>query len=312
MTRSIFFGSLLLLLSACADPGLSPGEGHIDVEGGRVWYRIAGSGNETPLLLLHGGPGFPGYYLNPLEGVSVDRPVVFYDQLGAGRSDRPDDVSLWRVDRFVAELAIVREALGLDEVHILGHSWGTMLAVDYMLTEPQGVKSLILASPALNVPQWTVDTRALLTEMPADIQRVVNYYEEKGQTDAPEYQEAVMAFYKRYLAITDPWPEDMLLTFEHANLEIYGLMWGPSEFTATGTLKDYNREDVLPDLDLPVLFTTGRYDEAVPETVAHFQSLVPGAEFIIFENSAHLTMIDDPEAYIDAVRDFLNDVDSGR
>ena len=106
---------------------LSPKEGHIEVEGGRVWYRVCGSGDETPLLLLHGGPGAPSYYLNPLEEISKDRPVIFYDQLGAGRSDRPVDASLWTVERFVRELGEVRRALGLDRVHVLGHSWGTML-----------------------------------------------------------------------------------------------------------------------------------------------------------------------------------------
>ena len=129
---------------------MNPKEGYINVEGGRVWYRVSGSGNETPLLLLHGGPGAPSYYLNPLDGISRDRPVIFYDQLGAGRSDRPTDTSLWTVDRYVRELGDVRAALGLDQVHILGHSWGTMLAVDYMLTQPEGVKSLILASPAIS------------------------------------------------------------------------------------------------------------------------------------------------------------------
>ena len=116
----------MVVISACADKRLSPGEGFIDVEGGRVWYKIVGTGNEVPLLLLHGGPGAPSYYLNPLEKVSVDRPVIFYDQLGAGRSDRPTDESLWRMDRFIGELVSVREALGLKEVHILGHSWGSM------------------------------------------------------------------------------------------------------------------------------------------------------------------------------------------
>ena len=105
--------------------------------------------------MLHGGPGAPSYYLNPLEKVAEDRPVIFYDQLGAGRSDRPTDSTLSRVDRFVNELAQVRKALNLHEVHILGHSWGTMLAVDYMLTNPEGVQSLILASPALSVKRWS-------------------------------------------------------------------------------------------------------------------------------------------------------------
>lgn len=309
MVRILTFGIVAAFLSACTDTGLTPGEGYIDVDGGQVWYQIVGSGSATPLLLLHGGPGAPGHYLKPLERIAVDRPVIFYDQLGAGRSPAPSDSSLWTVERFVKELAQVRAALGLEEVHILGHSWGSMLAMDYMLTEPVGVKSLTFASPALNVRRWTEDARELLKALPEDTRAVIERHETEGTTDSPEYQEAVMEFYRMYLSRSDPWSPDLLATFEAFNTELYGYMWGPSEFTATGTLRDYNRETDLPKLDLPVLFTAGRYDEATPETVRHFQSLVPGSEIQIFENSAHLTMLDEPDVYAEAIRNFLNKVD---
>ncbi len=109
---------------------IQPGEGHVTVNGGKIWYRIVGSGKGTPVLVLHGGPGFPSDYLQPLEALGDERPVVFYDQLGCGKSDRPEDPKLWRAQRFVEELAEVRNALGLERIHLYGHSWGTMLAVD--------------------------------------------------------------------------------------------------------------------------------------------------------------------------------------
>lgn len=312
MKRLIAIFVLLTSLGACTDAGLSPGEGHVEVEGGKVWYQVIGSGSNTPLLLLHGGPGAPSHYLKPLEDVSEDRPVIFYDQLGAGRSDRPSDTRLWRTDRFVAELAQVRSHLGLDEVHILGHSWGSMLAMEYMLTEPAGIKSITFASPALNVKRWTDDAKTLLRTLPEETQQTITSHEAGGTTDSPEYQEAVMEYYKLYLSRSDPWSPDLMAAFEGFNTELYGYMWGPSEFTASGILRDYNRESELAQLDLPVLFTTGRYDEATPETVEHFHSLVPNSEIKIFEESAHMTMLDEPEAYIDAVRDFLNRADSLR
>ena len=312
MIRNIAVGLVALFLLACTDAGLEPGEGFIDVDGGEVWYQIVGSGSATPLLLLHGGPGAPGYYLRPLERIAADRPVIFYDQLGAGRSPAPADRSLWTVKRFVKELAQVRAALGLDEVHILGHSWGSMLAMEYMLTEPEGVKSLVFASPALNVTRWAEDARELMKALPDETRSVIEHHESEGTTDAPEYQKAVMDYYRLYLSRSDPWSPHLMATFEAFNTELYGYMWGPSEFTATGTLKNYNREPDLPRLDLPVLFTTGRHDEATPETVEHFRSLVPGAEMRIFEESAHLTMLDEPDAYTQAVRDFLNTVDGSR
>lgn len=312
LTKYVITILVTACLAACADGGLTPGEGYIDVEGGRVWYQVVGSGNETPLLLLHGGPGAPSHYLKPLEQIADDRPVVFYDQLGAGRSPAPNDPALWTVERFVQELDDVRSALGLDDVHILGHSWGSMLAMDYLLTEPEGVHSVIFASPALNVGRWTEDARNLLKALPADTQAIIEQHELDGTTDSPEYQEAVMAYYEMYLSRSEPWSSHLMDAFEGFNTDLYGYMWGPSEFTATGTLQNYNRESDLRDLTLPVLFTTGRYDEAIPETVEHFQSLVPGAKLLIFENSAHMTMLDEPEAYTEAVQNFLRSVDSSR
>ena len=281
----------------------------MDVPGGRVWYRIVGSGTETPLLLLHGGPGAPSYYLKPFAALADERPVIFYDQLGAGHSDPITDTTLLTVDRFVAELAAVREALGLDEVHILGHSWGTMLATDYLLTKPAGVRSVILASPALSIPRWLADMDTLLGEMPDSIQEAVARHEAAGTFDAPEYQAAVMAFYQRYLGRKLPWSADVDSTFAQLSTTVYGYMWGPSEFTGTGTLRDYDRTGRLNELALPALFTTGRYDEARPATVEFYRSLVPGAELVILENSAHLTMQDEPDENVRIVREFLRRVE---
>lgn len=289
---------------------MNPKDGYIDVEGGRVWYRISGSGDEIPLMLLHGGPGVPSYYLNPLEGVSKDRPVVFYDQLGAGMSDRPTDESLWTIDRFVRELHIVRDALGLTQIHLFGHSWGSMLALDYMLTSPEGVRSLILASPVMSARRWAEDANRLLARLPDDVQMTIRNHDAAGTTDEPAYEESLMEYYKRYFSRSDPWSPYLHQAFEDLNTNIYGLMWGPSELAATGSLKDYEREEVLPNLDLPVLFTTGRYDEATPETVEGYRNLVPGSRIAIFENSAHMTMLDEPLAYVETIREFLNNVDS--
>lgn len=147
-------------------------EGYIDVPGGRIWYRMAGIGGKgAPLLVLHGGPGAPHDYLEPLEVLADERPVVFYDQLGCGNSDKPDDPSLWTIARHVAEIECVRKALGLERVHILGQSWGSMLAVDYMLTKkPAGVMGLIFSGPCLSASRFAADQRANLSRMPEETQ----------------------------------------------------------------------------------------------------------------------------------------------
>jgi L-proline amide hydrolase len=307
--RLTFLCFFVFFLAACEKPGLKEGEGFVKVEGGKVWYQVVGSGKGTPLLLLHGGPGFTSPYLNPLSALSDDRPVIFYDQLGSGRSDVTTDPVLWTVEHFVKQLATLRNELGLKEVHILGHSWGAQLALDYLLTKPEGVKSLILASPAINTRRWSRDNKALLAQMPDASRKAIELNEREGTMDSEEYQDAMMVFYHRHIARIDPWTEDINNTFGGANLDLYGYMWGSADWAATGTLENYNREDMLPALDLPVLFTTGRYDEARPETVADFQSLTPNSQFVIFEESAHLTMQDEPEKYVQTVRGFLSGVE---
>ena len=308
---SIFALIVVSVLSgACRRTGLQPGEGYVDVPGGRIWYRIVGNGTRTPLVLLHGGPGAPSYYLNPLAALGDERPVIFYDQLGAGRADKPTDVTLWRVERFVEELSRLRTALRLDQVHLLGHSWGTMLAVDYMLTKPVGVRSLILASPALSINRWIEDAAMLKKTLPESIQAVIAKHESAGTFDSPEYQSAITEYYKRYLCRRDPLPDDVTRTLAELGMSVYRTMWGPSEFTATGSLRTYERAEQLKALNLPVLFTAGRYDEATPSTTTYYQRLIPGAKLKIFENSAHLTMQDEPDAYIQTVRDFLREVES--
>lgn len=305
--------ALLLVLGGCR-PGdgsrsLKPGEGFIEVPGGRVWYRIAGGGTRTPLLVLHGGPGAASTYLKPLAALADERPVVFYDQLGGGHSERPADTRLWRIERFVAELVQVRQALGLREVHLYGHSWGTILATEYMFTQPAGVQSLVLASPALSMSRWIHDADSLRSTLSDSVQAIIAHHEREGTFDSPEYQSAMMAYYQRFLARRQPWSPDVDTTFAQLNLALYGYMQGPSEFTITGTLKDYDCTSRLHEISVPTLFTAGRYDEAVPSTVAQFQSLVPGSELVILENSGHLTMHDEPEGYVRVLREFLHRVE---
>jgi len=300
----------VLALSACQSAGLQPGEGFVEVTGGKVWYKIVGSGTHTPLLVLHGGPGVGSVYLKPLEALAEDRPVIFYDQLGGGNSPGPSDTTLWKIERFVEEIAQVRKALGLTEIHLYGHSWGTMLAADYMLTRPSGVQSLILAGPVFSAPRWIHDGGSLLGTLPDSVQEVVRRHEREKTTDSPEYQSALMVYYLRYFARRQPWSDDVNSAFAQMNQAMYGYMWGPSEFTSTGTLSDYDRTDRLGEITTPTLLTAGQYEQATPATVKYYQSLIPGSEMAILENCGHLTLHDDPEADIKIIRGFLAHVEN--
>jgi proline iminopeptidase len=276
-------------------------EGYIEVPGGRVWYQVVGAGDAVPLLTLHGGPGATSDTLTPLQDLADERPVVFYDQLGGGRSDQPTDKALWRIERFVKELAQVRSALGLQQIHLLGQSWGTMLAVDYMLTQPAGVISLILSDPVLSVPRYLVDAAALRAELPREVQHVLHQYEVAGTTDSAEYEAAAMEFYKRFFCRLDPWPTSL----EPPAAQVYATMWGPNEFTATGNLRDYDRTSQLEEISLPTLFICGRYGTTTPASTARYHQLVPRSELVIFEQSSHLPHFEEAERYLAVVRDFL-------
>jgi proline-specific peptidases, Bacillus coagulans-type subfamily len=282
-------------------------EGMINVTGGRVWYRIVGANRKgIPLLTLHGGPGAPHDYLEPMEALANDRPVIFYDQLGCGNSDKPSDTSLWNIHRFVEELEQVRTALNLKKVHLMGQSWGTMLAVEYMLRKkPNGVVSLILSGPYLSTPRWVADQQFLISQLPENVQDTIRKYEQNGDFASPSYQEAMMVFYQKHLCRMNPWPDGLNKAMEKMGVEVYEYMWGPSEFTMTGTLKDADLTEQLSQIKVPVLFTCGEFDEARPVTTNYYQSKLPGSEIHIFQGASHSHQLEKPDEYNQVVRNFL-------
>ena len=302
--------SLALSSAGCRARVLAPGEGYVQVPGGRVWYRIVGGGTGTPLLVLHGGPGVPSTYLKPLAALADERPVIFYDQLGAGRSDHPSDTTLWRMERFTEELSRVRQALRLKAVHLYGHSWGTMLSVDYMLTQPTGVRSLILAGPALSSPRYRHDDDSLRATLPDSVQAVLKGHEHTGTCDSPEYQAAMGTYYQRFFARRLPWSADLDSTVARIDPSADRVMWGPCG--VGGPLASYDRTDRLGEIKVPTLFVVGRYDPATPATARFYQSLLPGggAQVAILENTGHLPMQDEPERYVQVIRQFLRRVEA--
>ncbi|KIL37357.1 proline iminopeptidase [Cohnella kolymensis] len=286
-------------------------EGFIQVPGGRVWFTMMGEGDRTPLLILHGGPGNTHDPFKAALGIMAnERPVIFYDQLGSGNSDRPQDVSLWLLERFVEELSCVREALRLNPVHILGHSWGTMLAASYLIDrKPAGVRSVVFSSPCLDAERWKQDADRLLVQLPHSVQQTIKRHEEKGTTDSDEYWEAMMEYYNKHVCRLDPNLPVLSVSRAKANDDVYLTMWGSSEFFPTGNLKKYDCTPHLPHIALPSLFLCGRYDEASPESTRYYQSLVPGAQLHVFENSSHMSYLEETNAYVAVVRSFFSRVE---
>lgn len=287
-------------------------EQRVSFKGYSTWCRIEGDIDDDvrcPLVVLHGGPGLPHGYLEPLTELARDgRAVVFYDQLGCGNSDRPDDDSLWTMATFEAELDAVLDQLDLETFHLLGHSWGGWLALQFLLDRrPVGVQSVVLASTCSSIPAFAKVTSDLKAHLPPDVQEVLDRHEAAGTTDDPEYFEASLAYITQWL-IRGEIPDYVFAAKAGENDHIATLMQGP-EWNVSGRLKDWDVTDRLGELDVPVLVTSGRYDEMTPELVEPLVDGLPNATWRIFENSAHMAHIEEADAYLSEVAAFLDQHD---
>ncbi len=309
MKNLIFFILLFLSITSPAVSADNSKQGFINVPGGPVWYKVSGNGEGLPLLALHGGPGSTSCTYSLLDPLGDQRSIIRYDQLGSGRSGRPDDLSLWKVDRFVEELDVIRKKLKLEKFHLLGHSWGAALAGAYLLEKgTTGVASVIFSSPLLSTPLWIEDANYLRSQLPKGIQDTLNFHEMANTTDSDEYRDATRVFYDRHLTRGEA-KEKAECDGAPWNQVIYEYMWGPTEFHATGNLVDFDLSHRLHTIDIPVLFLTGEFDEARPETISKFHKMIPGSEFIVIGGVAHASLSRAPDNYRRILEDFLDKVE---
>jgi proline iminopeptidase len=302
-----------ILLAACRESDtqyrfriadVSAIEGYFETEGRTLWYRVVNPhGGGVPLLAQAGGPA-PSYYLEPLENLADERPVVFYDQFGTGRSSKPDGSFDWSVQLYLDDLNALREHLDLRRVHLLGHSWGTMLLSAYMETSPEGVESVVLVSPSVSAARWLEDAEKLRGALPRETDAILREHEERAAFHEQAYQDAAMVFLQRHFCRLDPWPAALVETVEKMG-PAYEAMWGPNEFVATGVLKDFDKTDVLGTIKVPTLFIGGEYDEAPPETVEWHAEMVPDAQVVIIPEASHTPMLENPTLFNESVRAFL-------
>jgi len=309
MTRrgALAGGAALLGAANTAGAAIPEAEGYAPVPGGKIYWRRFGSGGGTPLLTLHGGPGAAHNYLLSLKALADERPVIFYDQLGTGKADAPTDETIYTVQRSVDELDAVRRALGLEKVVLLGHSWGSMLAIEYLCQgRGAGVEKVILGGALASVPQAIAGQQRLIDAMPDGFAAKLHGLEKAGRMDTPEYAALTQKFYDNFVLRVPPTP-DALASFEALSKSIaYRVMNGPNEFYITGVIKTWDRRKDLKAITQKTLITTGEFDEVTLDCHETIRDGISGPRrLVVMKDCSHMTMVEQPDAYNTLIRRFL-------
>jgi len=283
-------------------------EGYVEHGGHRTWYRVVGDlhGPRPPLLALHGGPGSTHHYFAPLERLADERAVVLYDQLGCGRSDRPADVE-WSVELFRREVAAVRRHLGLDRIHLLGTSWGGMLALEHVLSGAEGIVAIVLSSTLADAEQWAREQRRLRDALPPEVVAMLDRLEDAGAYDDPEYERAEQVLFDRHF-YRGPKPRaELERMLAERGRDVYRAMWGPNEWTMTGALSGWDVRARLGEIDVPTLVVRGRHDMCTDAVAATLMHGLRHAREVVLEHSSHTPVLEEPDRYLELLGAFLRE-----
>ncbi len=277
-------------------------EGEFQGGQGSVYFLKYSSpdGNGTPLIMIHGGPGFTHHYLEPLYSLASERPVIFYDQLGCGKSDRPSVDEFCNVNYFVNELRQLIDHLSFSEVCLLGHSWGSAIAASYA-AKYSNVSHLIFASPFMSARLWNDDIQRYKKALPSRLRRAVEDF------DDPDFQEAFNLYYARHVYGKAAYDRSIVLSTDTASPEVYRTMWGQNEFSITGVLKDFECSDELSLITAKTLFTAGEKDTGSPKACRILSKQIPQSKVVTLRDCAHFPHLEKKEEYVKLLRSFLSD-----
>jgi proline iminopeptidase len=280
---------------------------NIKVDGYNIVSYSYGKG-EHVLFLLNGGPGLPCDYLRDphIHLVEEGYRIVAFDQLGCGNSDRPEDVSLWNITRYVEEVETVRKELGIVNFHLLGQSWGGWLSIEYALTYPDEIRSLILANTCGDLQHLTTELNRMREALGSETVAMMLHHEAMGTIAHPEYQAAITILNYRHVCRLKEWPSSLLASVDDWNMGPYGTMQGPNEFLYIGNLKDWNRISDMDSLEMPTLIITGTHDEIGPACASRMNNVLPNSEVVVFHNSSHVPFYEEPDLYFKELQIFLS------
>jgi proline iminopeptidase len=343
MIRVLFLALALLVLVGCAVPPeeavTTPSAyldytGRQDVHSGgvrlipidtpkgtfQVWTKRVGNHPTKKVLLLHGGPGATHEYFEAFDSYfpAAGIEYYYYDQLGSHYSDQPDEPELWEIPRFVEEVEQVRQALDLgpENLYLLGHSWGGILAIEYALAYPDRLKALIVSNMMASIPAYNAYARETL--MPAMDQQAlaeIQRLEQAGDIENPRYMELLTPHhYTQHILrrSADSWPDPVNRAFAHINPSIYVPMQGPSELGASGKLEHWDRSGELERLTMPTLVIGARYDTMDPAHMEWMSQQLPRGRYLFCPEGSHMAMYDDQETYVEGLIAFIEDVDERR
>jgi proline iminopeptidase len=276
--------------------------------GYKIWTQRVGRGRKK-VLLLHGGPGASHEYMQCFADVlpQAGYEMYFYDQLGCGQSDKPDDTSLWTLPRYLDEVEEVIEALELERLVLVGHSWGGMLGIEYALRHPERLSGFVLSNMSASFADYGAYVHHLRDTLPAPIRARLTELENAGKQNSQEYDAIIhRELYGRYICRLDPWPEPVQRSLGGINPVIYNQMQGPDEFTLTGNLMNWDRWADLSRIQTRTLAMGARHDEMNPDSIRREAKLIPQSSLFISETGSHLAMWDDQKNYFEALLAFLD------
>jgi len=292
----------------------------VDVEGGRVWVRVNGDleADRAPAIFIHGGPGGTHMGFGQTLSMADERAIILYDQLGSGLSDGFDDPAGRPVQHFVDDLEAIRKALKVERWHVVGHSWGAAIALEYMAAYPDRTVSAVLAGTYISTPHWITGTNLLIRQLPDKVQADLAACENAAPPSEDVCKAATAEFYKTYNGRADsPAPSKAAVAYRKKyrgrgrNTKLYNTMWGSSEFSATGTLLNYNATPLLTRIDgNQVLFMVGQYDEARIDDVQEFAELAEGSELAVIPGGSHSSFRERPVITEAILRSWLDRKDA--
>lgn len=290
-------------------------EGYVDYLEYKTYYRIVNpNGSNTPLVMLHGGPGSThnSFELFDELAYTTDRPIVMYDQLGCGKSIiEKGHEELWKKETWANELINLREKLGLKEIHLLGHSWGGMLLIIYMCDfKPEGVKSITLSSTLSSASLWEEETHRLIDLIDPKVRETLLKYEALDDFSSDEAVDAINYYYDKFVFSRRENDPECLRRIKPDSKESYITAWGKSEFKPTGSLKNYEYTDKLKRIKVPVLINSGVNDESTPyQNKVMYDALETKKKWCLYKHSRHRTYFEDKDEYMSNLANFLKEND---